>query len=112
MVSLAYGWRNGFPFSTYGEGAFIAVQNIEIAVLVLHLSGRSGTAAGFVAGIATLGYALLDEKIVGMGLLKRFMGAGGAISVVSKLPQIYTVFKQGGTGQLSAFAVCFFFPLI
>jgi mannose-P-dolichol utilization defect protein 1 len=27
------------------------------------------------------------------------------MSVASKLPQIWTVYQQGGTGQLSAFAV-------
>jgi len=29
----------------------------------------------------------------------------GVLSVASKLPQILTVYRQGGTGQLSAFAV-------
>lgn len=78
-------------------------------MLILLLAGRSSAAGVFVAGIAVAAYALVDEKVVGTGLLKQLMGAGGAISVASKLPQIYTVFAQGGTGQLSAFAVCFFF---
>ena len=35
------------------------------------------------------------------------MAGAGTLGVVSKLPQIWTVWKEGGTGQLSAFAVGF-----
>ncbi|CAF9916504.1 MAG: hypothetical protein GOMPHAMPRED_001028 [Gomphillus americanus] len=105
LISLSYGYRNGFPFSTYGESALIALQNIAIAALILHLSGRSAAAGVFVAGVATGFYTLLDKNLVGMALLKQLMGAAGVMSVASKVPQIWTIFSQGGTGQLSAFAV-------
>ena len=105
LISLSYGYRNGFPFSTYGESALIALQNIAIASLILHLSKQSAAAGMFVAGVATGLYALLDQNLVSMALLKQLMGAAGAMSVASKVPQIWTIFSQGGTGQLSAFAV-------
>ncbi|OAA68227.1 polyketide synthase [Niveomyces insectorum RCEF 264] len=51
LVSLAYNVRRGFPFSTYGETAFILAQNVVITLLVLHYSGRRGWAATLAAGI-------------------------------------------------------------
>ncbi|KAH0538266.1 hypothetical protein FGG08_005137 [Glutinoglossum americanum] len=104
-ISLAYNVRQGFPFSTYGETALIAVQNVVIAVLVLRFSGKGAEAAGFVAALAVLGAALFREDVVGGGILSVFQVAAGLLGVVSKAPQIWTVWKEGGTGQLSAFAV-------
>lgn len=105
LISLAYNARNGFPFSTYGETAFIAIQNIAIAVLVLQFSGKGPAAAVFVAGLAAAGFALFSSNIVDMNALQYLQAGAGVLGVASKLPQIITVFQQGGTGQLSAFAV-------
>lgn len=109
-ISLAYNVRQGFPFSTYGETAFVMVQNVIIAILVLRLSGKSAEAAGFVASLAVLGAALFREEIVGGSLLSVLQVAAGLLGVASKAPQIWTVWREGGTGQLSAFAVCLFSP--
>ena len=105
LISLAYNIRNGFPFSTYGEVALIAVQNVAISVLVLQYSGRGAAAAVFVAGLAAAGYALYNESVTSSGLLQYLQAGAGALGVASKLPQIVTIFQEGGTGQLSAFAV-------
>ena len=104
-ISLAYSARNGFPFSTYGENALITAQNVVIAALILHLSGKSAGAAAFVGGAAAAGYALASPEIVNMDLLSQFMKGAGALGMAAKVPQIYTIWQQGGTGQLSAFAV-------
>ncbi|MCJ1481218.1 hypothetical protein MMC06_001374 [Schaereria dolodes] len=105
LVSLAYNARQGFPFSTYGETALIAAQNVVIAVLVLQFGGRSVSAGLFVAGLAAAGYALFDGAVVDMGMLSYLQAGAGVLGVASKLPQILAVYQQGGTGQLSAFAV-------
>lgn len=105
LVGLAYNARQGFPFSTYGETALIAVQNVAIAVLVLKYSGQSAAAAAFVAALAAAGYALFDAGVVDMNMLGYLQAGAGVLGVASKLPQIVTVWRQGGTGQLSAFAV-------
>lgn len=34
LTSVAYNYLQGNPFSTYGESAFILVQNLVIALLV------------------------------------------------------------------------------
>ncbi|KAI9776366.1 MAG: hypothetical protein M1816_005333 [Peltula sp. TS41687] len=118
VISLAYNVRHGFPFSTYGETAMIVVQNVVIACLVLGLQGRKTGAAAFVAGLASLAWALLGgggggggvaqgkaQGVVGLETLRTLqMGAAG-LSVLSKIPQIWTIWQQGATGQLSAFTV-------
>jgi mannose-P-dolichol utilization defect protein 1 len=105
LISLAYNARQGFPFSTYGETALVAVQNVVIAALVLHFHGKSAGAALFVAGLATAGYALFTPDVVSGPVLGQLMAGAGVLGVASKVPQIWTVWQQGGTGQLSAFAV-------
>lgn len=115
-ASLAYNVRHQNPFSTYGETALIAVQNVVIAVLVLRYQGQGAAAAVFVAAVAAAGYALLDENVVSPRALGYAQMGAGVLGVAAKAPQIWTVWKQGGTGQLSAFAVCSrafrsFFPL-
>ncbi|MCJ1287447.1 Mannose-P-dolichol utilization defect 1 protein [Xylographa opegraphella] len=105
LISLAYNTRMGFPFSTYGETALIAAQNVVIAVLVLQYAGHGPLAASFVATLAAVGWALFREQVVGMDMLGTLMAGAGALGVVSKVPQIWTVYQDGGTGQLSAFAV-------
>ncbi|KAI9807922.1 MAG: hypothetical protein M1825_005228 [Sarcosagium campestre] len=105
LITLAYNVRQGFPFSTYGESALIAAQNVVIAALVLQFAGRGAAAAVFVAGLAAAGYAIFNADLVNLQQLGYLQAGAGVLGVASKLPQIWTVWKQGGTGQLSAFAV-------
>lgn len=105
LITLVYNVRNGFPFSTYGEIALIAVQNVAISVLVLQYSGRGPAAAAFVAGLAAAGYAMYTESVTTMQTLQYLQAGAGVLGVASKLPQIVAIVQQGGTGQLSAFAV-------
>ena len=83
----------------------IAAQNVIICLLVLNFQGKTVLAGGFLGGLLAAGYALQDEKIVDMRLLTKAQMGAGALGVASKVPQIMTIYQQGGTGQLSAFAV-------
>lgn len=105
LISLSYNVRHGFPFSTYGETALILVQNVVIAALVLKYSGQSAGAAAWVAGLAAAGAALFREDVINVKQLSWLQAGAGVLGVASKAPQIYTVWREGGTGQLSAFAV-------
>lgn len=106
VITLAYNVRHGFPFSTFGETAFIAVQDVAIAVLILAYSGRSALAATFIAVLAAAGYVLFGQgNIIDMTTLGYLQGGAGLLGVASKVPQILTIWQTGGTGQLSAFAV-------
>ncbi|KAJ8613314.1 hypothetical protein MRB53_037001 [Persea americana] len=103
VISLAYNTRNGFPFSTYGESAFIAVQNVAIAALILVFSKRAAGAAVFIAGLATAGYALFGENTgVSHGLLSYLQAGAGLLGVASKVfnylvgsgTRIFTTLKE------------------
>ncbi|KAK6332948.1 hypothetical protein TWF718_010776 [Orbilia javanica] len=104
-ISIAYNFRNGFPFSTFGETALIVVQNLVIAVLILHFTGKGGYAGVLIAGFAAASYALFSGEVVSDKAMTLFQASTIPISLASKVPQIWTVWKEGSTGQLSAFAV-------
>lgn len=106
VITLAYNIRNGFPFSTYGETSLIAIQDVVISVLILVYSKRSAQAGAFLAAVGSAVYALIvSDTIVTTAQMTSLQAGAGALSIASKLPQILTVYNQGGTGQLSAFAV-------
>ncbi|KAL9127649.1 MAG: hypothetical protein Q9217_003517 [Psora testacea] len=105
VITLAYSARSGYPFSTYGETALIAAQNVVICLLVLRYQGRTAAASVFLEGLVAAGWALQEEKVVDMGMLGWAQAGAGVLGVASKAPQIWTIWKEGGTGQLSAFAV-------
>ncbi|KAE9367206.1 polyketide synthase [Stipitochalara longipes BDJ] len=105
LISLAYNVRQGFPFSTYGETSLIMAQNVVIAVLVLHYSGKQSAAALFVAGLAASAATLFTDGILDMKTLSYLQAGAGVLGIASKVPQIAAVWQEGGTGQLSAFAV-------
>ena len=107
LITLAYSARSGFPFSTYGETALIAVQDVVISVLVLRYGGRNAGAAVFVAAVAAAVGAMMGggEQVVGLAALRTLQAGAGVLGAASKVPQIWTCWREGGTGQLSAFAV-------
>lgn len=105
ITTLAYSARNGFPFNTYGETAMIAAQNVVISLLVLRYEGRTVTAAGFVGALVAAGWALQDSSVVDMSWLSYAQMGAGLLGVLSKAPQIWTIYQEKGTGQLSAFMV-------
>lgn len=106
LISLGYNVRHGFPFSTYGETALILVQNAVIASLVLKYGGKGLPAVGaWIAGLVAVGAALYREDVVDVKMLAWLQAGAGVLSAASKLPQIVTIWQEGGTGQLSAFAV-------
>lgn len=108
LITLSYNARQNFPFSTYGESALIAVQDVVVGVLVLAFAGRQAAAAAFVATVAAAVYGLLiDESLVDAQTMAYLQAGAGILGIASKAPQIWTVWQEGGTGQLSAFAVCF-----
>lgn len=109
-ITLAYSYRNGFPFSTYGENLFLTIQNILITFLIIYYPSSRLTRAPStssqlaVATIATgaTGFALC---FVPSSTLAFLQAATIPISLFSKLPQIRQNSRARSTGQLSAFAV-------
>ncbi|KAJ3261221.1 hypothetical protein HK103_006530 [Boothiomyces macroporosus] len=100
-ISLAYNFRLGNPFSTYGEGCFIMIQNVIIIALILSHNRNYPVSFGLsVAGYA-FAYSLLHEHIVSASLINTLQYGTIFIGIGSKLPQIYGNFAAKSTGQLS-----------
>ncbi|TEB19703.1 mannose-P-dolichol utilization defect 1 protein [Coprinellus micaceus] len=120
-ITLAYSVRNAFPFSTYGENAFLLLQNIAITFLIIlyspsRRSSRTGTRDGRGGGDARKGQQVLGTTVatiatafvlqhVDMEKLALLQVATLPLSLFSKLPQIQQNYRSKSTGQLSAFAV-------
>ncbi|KIY64103.1 mannose-P-dolichol utilization defect 1 protein [Cylindrobasidium torrendii FP15055 ss-10] len=102
-ISLTYAMRNDYPFSTYGENAFLTIQNAIITLLITFF-GPSPTgkisliSSGFTGTMAAL-------QAVPKETLALLQMATLPLSLSAKLPQIYSNYTSGSTGQLSAFAV-------
>jgi len=107
MVTLVYNVRNKFPFSSFGETAFIVIQNVAICFLVLEYSGKGNMGTMLIAALAGTGFLLFNSDIVSAELLQYLQMGAGAVAALSKLPQIIAIFREGGTGQLSAFTVSY-----
>lgn len=136
-VTLAYNFRMGNPFSTYGEVGFVLVQNWMILFLMgwyANGPGAKRTPLVFPMCLMALGlltsvvYFLLDPTWVPMGRLTYLQLLTIPITILSRIPQIMTNFKQGSfcilvwkevssvsfplvgsTGQLSAFTIFLYF---
>ncbi|KAK0205463.1 hypothetical protein DFS33DRAFT_1260086 [Desarmillaria ectypa] len=102
-INLLYSYRNGFPFSTYGENIFLTIQNAFITQLIVFYSPNSQgkitlVSAGLTAFVSTL-YSLPTE------ILSYLQIATLPLSLFAKIPQITQNYRSKSTGQLSAFAV-------
>ncbi|RMZ80677.1 hypothetical protein DV738_g2729, partial [Chaetothyriales sp. CBS 135597] len=106
LITLAYNARQGNPFSTYGEVALILTQDVIISILILVYSRKVPLAGAFLAAIGASVYALLGtDTLVSAAQMTQLQAGAGALGIASKVPQILAIYQQGGTGQLSAFAV-------
>lgn len=109
IISFAYNWRQGNPFSTYGEILFLTIQNILISILILFFARRYGASVGCLAALASFIHCLTNASIVPSWLLSSLYASTIPLNLASKVPQIYTNYVNKSTGQLSVFAVLNYF---
>lgn len=104
-IHMSYSFVSGFPFSAWGDTAFLALQTAMIAFLVLHFGGAPAKAVSFASVYSVVTYVLMG----GLTPLKYLLIAQGfniPILLLGKFSQAFTNYKNGGTGQLSA-VTCF-----
>ncbi|KAI0090292.1 hypothetical protein BDY19DRAFT_992505 [Irpex rosettiformis] len=109
-ITLAYSYRNGFPFSTYGENFFLTLQNIVITLLIIYYPTSRLTRTPNIApqlALATVLTAISGVTLytVPLATLSALQMATIPLSLFSKIPQIRQNARARSTGQLSAFAV-------
>ncbi|KAK9474656.1 uncharacterized protein V1510DRAFT_411600 [Dipodascopsis tothii] len=108
FITLSYSIHHGFPFSTYGEVLFLAIQNVIVTMLVCVYSHAGHLSTFYIAvGFAGVGVALFGpQEMVSLHQLA-YLQAFAAIplSLTSKIPQLLQNHRQQSTGQLSALTV-------
>ncbi|CAG8552586.1 7638_t:CDS:1 [Ambispora leptoticha] len=104
-VGLAYNFRQGNPFSTYGENLFLTIQDIIILLLILNYRGQKDHLVVAILSIVGMSYALGSPSLINESFLAILQTCTIPLSLASKIPQIVKNYENGSTGQLSAFAV-------
>ncbi|RHZ82178.1 hypothetical protein Glove_113g38 [Diversispora epigaea] len=104
-ISFSYNLRQGNPFSTYGEVAFLTLQNIIILLLILNYANRTRDLFASILVMIISTYTLGQPWIINDSNLAYLQALSIPISLLSKIPQIIANYQNGSTGQLSAFAI-------
>jgi len=103
--SGGYAFTSNFPFSSYGESVFLALQTAAIGVLVVAFTRGKLQALLFGALYTGVAWALLTPSITPAIVLWYGQAANIPMILLGKFIQILTNFKNGHTGQLSAITV-------
>ncbi|KAF9585963.1 hypothetical protein BGW38_010778 [Lunasporangiospora selenospora] len=122
VISLAYNIRQQNPLSTYGETFFVTIQNLIILSLMMFYRGKGtnafailssflflGTIVARTSEIQTADGAVVTTALISQGMLTILQALTIPINLFSKVPQIVANYKNGSTGQLSAFTVFNYF---
>lgn len=104
-LNLSYSFVKEFPFSSWGDVSFLAVQTVIIAALVLHYNGSTVKVYAFLAVYLTVAYTLMSG-LTPVDILWSLQAMNIPILLAAKFSQAYTNYSNGNTGQLSA-ATCF-----
>lgn len=104
-LNLSYSFVNGFPFSAWGDVAFLAIQTAIIAGLVLWYTRALYHVLIFNVIYATICYVLMGGWTP-LEVLWSLQGVNIPILVAGKLSQAWTNYRNGNTGHLSAIT-CF-----
>ncbi|CAL7950649.1 unnamed protein product [Xylocopa violacea] len=98
---VSYSFISGFPFSSWGDGVFLSLQTLAIAVLIMHYSGNTVQATAFLAAYLAILVAA-TSGLTPLNVLWCCQTMNIPIVLASKLMQAYTNYSNGSTGQLSA----------
>lgn len=109
-IAFAYNWRQGNPFSTYGETCFLTIQNIIISLLILYYARRTAGTVLVALFYAALLQCLTTREIMPSWMVSSLYAATTIpLNLASKVPQIYANYVNKSIGQLSIFAVLNYF---
>lgn len=104
-IFCAYNYRSQNPFTTWGEGIFITIQNLIILAMILSFTRQLPLLAVTGLVYAVIAYALITPTLINVALLTLLQSSTIFLGIASKLPQIWSIFRARSTGQLSAITV-------
>jgi mannose-P-dolichol utilization defect protein 1 len=101
LSGTIYNVLRGYPVSTWGENLVILVQNVILVFLLwafatpkIAMTSRLLVMIAF--GLLTAGMFAIPPEFQWT-----LASAGIPVSIIARIPQIITNFKQGHTGQLA-----------
>lgn len=103
-LNLSYNFVKGFPFSTWGDVGFLAIQTAIIAALVLNYNGSLANAVAFLLTYAAVAFGLMGG-FTPIDVLWSLQVVNIPVLITGKMSQAYTNYSNGNTGQLSAVTV-------
>jgi len=109
IVVVSYNLRSKNPFSTWGETLAITFQNLIIILLMNYYSGKPLNGIASLVGALSLYWFLNNIELVSYELLGILQAATIPSILFSRIPQIYSNYVNGHTGQLAAFTVFNYF---
>ncbi|KAJ7594592.1 hypothetical protein C8J56DRAFT_927132 [Mycena floridula] len=104
-ITLAYSFRQGYPFSTYGENFFLTVQNVGITLLIIAYNSTANKSVRIASALVAASATLFSLSVVSTSTLAHLQLATIPLSLFSKLPQIAQNYSAKSTGQVSVVAV-------
>eukprot|EP00732_Lithocolla_globosa_P006194 Lithocolla_globosa_v1_NODE_7028_length_1002_cov_140.520042.p1 type:complete len:259 gc:universal NODE_7028_length_1002_cov_140.520042:163-939(+) len=105
--TVGYNLRFGYAFSTYGENVFLTIQDILILLLMFHFSKNYLGLFGYFALYAAF-CALTFQQLLTEDLSVKLHSFVTPMLLVSRIPQIYSNYSNGSTGNLSAVTIFLF----
>ncbi|KAK3603712.1 hypothetical protein CHS0354_023325 [Potamilus streckersoni] len=107
-ANTSYSFAKGFPFSSYGEGLFLAIQTSLIAFFVILYRGSLLNSGLFLGAYGAI-MAYLLSPAAPIQLLAFLQSVNILIVILSKMIQVVANYQNGSTGQLSAVTVFLLF---
>ncbi|TGZ60372.1 hypothetical protein CRM22_008567 [Opisthorchis felineus] len=105
-TTFAYFLANSYPFSSYGEATFLALQTFIITWLAI--TWKSQALGVAFSAVYVAGLAVTFSPVMPLSVLYTLQTLNVPIMLVSKILQIAANWRNGSTGQLSAITVCLF----
>ncbi|XP_018567366.1 mannose-P-dolichol utilization defect 1 protein homolog [Anoplophora glabripennis] len=107
-IYMSYSFVKQFPFSSWGDTAFLAIQTVIVAVLVLVYQNAVLKSLLYLSTYLSVCYVMMSG-ITPLNVLWTLQTCNIPIVVTGKLIQAWTNFKNGHTGQLSAITMFMLF---
>lgn len=103
MIAIVYNFRYDYPFSTFGESVFLLIQGfILVGLFALYNKRLALIALGLPVFLAMAYYLYV---LCPLEQLAFFQAGTIALFASSRLPQIYSNYRNGTTGVLSIVTV-------
>eukprot|EP00117_Sycon_ciliatum_P035874 scpid98945/ scgid27106/ Mannose-P-dolichol utilization defect 1 protein homolog len=105
-VGSLYGFRSGYPLTTYGESVLLLVQNAGLHALVIYYEGMMSQLIAFVALSYVVCVTVTVSGILPLTALQLIFSFLLPIVIMSKVQQIRSLMSAGTAGQVSLSTWC------